>query len=510
MSSLRWLNPFRLSAKAKASRAARKARAKARISFEPLETRCLLAATLTWLGTNSTLWNDPGNWNTGTIPGQDGPGDTLVFNGGANDNFTNVDNIGPLNLASIQITGSSGLDYTINKNDATDTVVLTGPNGIVNNTTGTGTTVSLAGITVAPDQATPAASADIWQNQQGTLNVTSPITFDADTTLVVQGAIGANVNTILAGGFTNLKDAATAIAPATTDALSAVGGGTLTLSGNLSLAGNTTLYADASSLMAVGVTPGANTLALNGNTLTADAVGPTTATGGLVEVADNITGAGSLSKIDTGTLGLGGDDSGSSATVGVSGGILALASQNALPTGNVTVNGGSLGLYSTSVALGGGQSLTINGAGENNNGAIENLLGNNSLSGTITLGSAASIGADSGTTLSLTSSIDNSAHDLTLVGAGNLDLTSVSTLNNLVGDMASPGVAKLTARSRSAAPPPWSTTAPARCPSPVPPRLISTCTATFSPSTPPARSPSATTSSTASARPATAWTFTAT
>ena len=42
MSSLRWLNLFRRSAKTKTNRAARKARAKANISFEPLEPRVML------------------------------------------------------------------------------------------------------------------------------------------------------------------------------------------------------------------------------------------------------------------------------------------------------------------------------------------------------------------------------------------------------------------------------------------------------------------------------------
>ncbi len=54
MSSLRWLNLFRRSAKTKTNRAARKARAKANISFEPLEPRVMLSNT-TLLWTNGGL-----------------------------------------------------------------------------------------------------------------------------------------------------------------------------------------------------------------------------------------------------------------------------------------------------------------------------------------------------------------------------------------------------------------------------------------------------------------------
>jgi len=70
--------------------------------------------------------------------------------------------------------------------------------------------------------------------------------------------------------------------------------------------------------------------------------------------------------------------------------------------------------------------LALNGTGISSNGALENVNGTNTYSGSITLGSAASIGSDAGTlNLTNTGNIMSSGFLLTLTGSGNGTLASV-------------------------------------------------------------------------------------
>ena len=223
-----------------------------------------------------------------------------------------VNDIPGLSLTSITINGKAGDQFPISG----DAITLTGSGGIRNNmpnilstdgssiTTPGYTTISFTGITVAPDQQSPAATADTWSNTAGTLNVTSPISL-ADATgtpgsqTLVHNTLTVNVASVgslasqggvnFSGGFDTTY--APTGGPSTpvyvtvptlqdangNDALSVTGGGTLTVSNPGQLAGTTTLSAATGSTLDVG---GGN-LDLYGNTLNVTG-------GGVVAISDSI------------------------------------------------------------------------------------------------------------------------------------------------------------------------------------------------------------------------------
>ena len=149
-----------------------------------------------------------------------------------------------------------------------------------------------------------------------------------------------------------------------------------------------------------------------------------------------------LAKIGTGTLVLSGNNVYYGA-VTVSGGALQLASNAALGNsaylGGVTVSNGAALQLANNVTIGGVTEgpppLTLNGAGYNGGGALENVSGSNTYEGAITLGSATRINSDSGL-LTLSSSFTGNNFGLTVGGAGNTLISAAlpATINSLTKD----------------------------------------------------------------------------
>ena len=149
-----------------------------------------------WTNAGLTVdWSDSGNWSRlVALTRRPKAATALVFDeanviyGGLNTQNPSINDIPGLSLTSITINGNPGDQFPISG----DAITLTGPGGISNNmpnllniagtaiTTPGYTTLSFAGIG-APDQQSPAATADTWSNTAGTLNVTSPISL-ADAT----------------------------------------------------------------------------------------------------------------------------------------------------------------------------------------------------------------------------------------------------------------------------------------------------------------------------------------
>lgn len=165
--------------------------------------------------------------------------------------------------------------------------------------------------------------------------------------------------------------------------------------------------------------------------------------GGLVLGANtvvDITGAGNLTisspisstgknlirdGAGSGKLILSGNNSSNTGSVFVNNGVVQAANTNALGTGATTVSSGA------TLELSGGISPTnavsIAGTGVGTNGALRNVSGTNTLSGTITETVASKIVADSGTTLNLTGNLTGSNVNTTFAGAGSVNVAQITT-----------------------------------------------------------------------------------
>ena len=169
------------------------------------------------------------------------------------------------------------------------------------------------------------------------------------------------------------------------------------------------------------------TLSPSDITLSNNTVVDITGAGNLTIGAD-IAGTGkNLIKDGTGAgkLILTGNNSSLTGSVYVNNGIVQAGSSQALGTGTTNVTTGA------TLELSGGISLTnaiaVTGTGVGGAGALHNVSGNNTASGTITLGGSTRIAADSGTTLNLTGNVTGTNRALELTGAGTLNLNQITT-----------------------------------------------------------------------------------
>ncbi|UYV16018.1 autotransporter-associated beta strand repeat-containing protein [Porphyrobacter sp. ULC335] len=139
-----------------------------------------------------------------------------------------------------------------------------------------------------------------------------------------------------------------------------------------------------------------------------------------VTVGGIISGSGSLTKKGAGTLSLSGANTYGGRTT-IEQGALRVAGASALgsPAGSIVVLDG--GMLAFDVGVGSvpatfGNAITLNGTGVGGRGALWSLSGATTLTGDITLGSAATISTDE--FVSVTGGINNAGHLLTKMGAG--------------------------------------------------------------------------------------------
>lgn len=138
-----------------------------------------------------------------------------------------------------------------------------------------------------------------------------------------------------------------------------------------------------------------------------------------VDIPATITGNNNLAKSGAGTLRVSGNNLYTGTTTVNGPGVLRISGSNALGVGSsTTVNsGGALEVDGGVVSV---EPLTLNGFGVDGGGALRSLAGDNTIAGTIGLGSAVHIQADAGTLTLAAGSIINSAQNLSVGGPGDI------------------------------------------------------------------------------------------
>ena len=341
------------------------------------------------------------------------------------------------------ITVSSGATYDV---DASDTIKSIDGAGTID--IASGQTLTAGDATNKTFSGVIQGSGGLAKTGTGTLTLSGTNTYTGDTT-ISQGGItlegqleSGNYDGAIANSGTFTIDSSSnqtlAGVISGTGALNKSGSGTLTLSGTNTYSGSTTITngtISVSSSANLGATPGSadgDNIIFNGGTLSATNdftlgtnKGITLTGNGTIDVASSntmtfdgiITDSGNLTKSGSGTLVLGGANQ-NDGTITVNAGILEISDQYSLGSssgGTVVADGASLKITDAITIT--NESLTLNGNGVSNGGALQAA----NTSGTITLtGSATTLGSD--TTINIDDGNLTFGGRIT-AGANNYDLT---------------------------------------------------------------------------------------
>ena len=348
-------------------------------------------------------------------------GSTLELSGG-------ISPANALTLAGNGVGGAGALHNVSGTNTASGALTLGGDTRLAADT---GTTLNLTGSvggagrnleltgagTIGLSQIATGAGG-VTVNSTGTVNYvggavantyTGATTVNAGTlNLAKNGGVAAVAGALVINGGTVQLGAAQQIAD--TAAVTLNGAGTLNLNGQAETLGQLT-STSGSAVVALG----AGSLTLNGpsNTISNYAG---TLTG---------TGASSVNVGGTGKVYLSGNNAAYAGTTNVASGTLnASGSNSVLGTGGVNLSGtGNLQLQG---GLSLANAITLNGTGTSGNGAIENVAGNNTLTGPVALGGASRIQSNAGT-LTLAGPVALGASTLNAGGAGTTRLAGPIT-----------------------------------------------------------------------------------
>ena len=325
----------------------------------------------------------------------------------------------------ITISGATGTTLTLSSG------MLAGTGG-----TSTGNTVSVPTLALSSQEGVFITNNGA-QTISSTLTGTAGVTFAGGGTSIVLGTNTYTGTTTLDSG-TLAVGALTAIPTASPLALT---GGTfqvastfpantpLSLSNAVTFNNSAVTFAGPNSVIFSGI------VTLSGTNNQIAVVGATGGNAGVATFSGQIINgatAGNLTKQGAGTLFLTNTvvaASNYSGQTTIAGGILNI--QTGLPSTTTTlvVAGGATLQLQGNLAVAQGFTLArplfLNGSGVGGNGALESVFGTNTVSGTIALNTAATIGVDAGTVTQ--SGIISGPGDLTKVGGGTLAFTAANT-----------------------------------------------------------------------------------
>ena len=396
--------------------------------------------TTTFAGTAANTYTGTTTVNSGTLVLGKSAGVTAV-----NGNLIIGDGVGAAGSTVVQVATGGGAQISANSAVTINSDGTLNLNGQSNTVAQLNATSSAAQVTLGAGTITVGGNANLNSSYAGTISGTGGLTKAGSGALALTnsgssysgptainagiinvstgGALGTSAVTVTSGASLQVTNLASNLANTVNLNGNGVGGagavestaGTNTLTGNFTLQSNARIQADTGSTL--NLTTG--TLALGANTLDVSGGGNTT-------ITRVISGTGGVTMDGTGTLALSGTNTFTGATA-VNSGTLEIRNNAALGTtaGTTTVaNGATLALNNaTPIAE---VTTTLNGAGVGNNGALRNIAGNNTWSGAVALASNSTIGADTGTTFTV-SGVISGAGALTKAGAGTLIVSAANT-----------------------------------------------------------------------------------
>ena len=324
-----------------------------------------------------------------------------------------------INTAGFTASGTLGT-WGVENNSGNLRLVYTAPATIYDVTVGTGLSQTQSEATGGQPLFSGAA-ATVNKLGAGTLVMTNTANSYTGATTVKEGTLQIN-DAVTTSGNTVLGNASSAVVIGDIAAAAAAGfnfGAAVQNDRNLSIVAST-----GAANRTIGTTISSGTAIQAGSITMSTNATYSAASGGTLRVSGAISGAGNATISGNGTIVYSGNNSYSGTTTVSAGSTLVSSNNNALgnTTGNTTVSSG--GVLSMAGGITSAENISISGTGISSGGALRNVNGANTNSGTITVAANATISADSGTTLQL-NNIDNGAvgRQLTFSNIGTVFVT---------------------------------------------------------------------------------------
>lgn len=404
--------------------------------------------TITFQGTSDNTYTGATTVNSGTLVlGKTGYAVAIAGN------LVIGDGTGAASSATVRLNAADQIadtasvaiksDGLFNLNGQAETIGALSGSGLIDNTSGTATTLTFGDTTSTTFSGVirdSGGNLSLLKQGSGKITLSGANTF-AGTTALTGGIIAIQHNTALgsgavtitsganlevAGDLTNVANAINLNGPGTlaNDGAIQSTAGTNTLSGTLTLQSASRIVADSGSTLNL-----TGTIAGTGRALTLGGGGEINVTGPIA------TGTGgTLTKEGEGYVVLSGNNTYTGATA-INAGTVEIRTATGLGTGagGATVASGATLALANNITTA-ETPLSLSGAGVGDAGALRSLSGSNTASGAVTLAAATTIGVDAGTLTASGVISGGAASDLTKVGAGTLTLSG-TTANTFAGDL---------------------------------------------------------------------------